>query len=318
MFNLFKKKTPLLTQDPITCFGKLPCHHEFIKPKISSSKMISLDNWYQQSYSELNQAFGLTGKDLLKHMPTYHFLFSDLKPMVGSVCASCDASGRPYPFIIIRILENPLAQEFITTVPLFYENYFHGIEQFFQTIGSYKNSDDVDQNLSYLANISCDSKKRIALEKVLTTLKNTSLDDYWQHIDAHTIKIDINTFFSQLVQTFKQPLPLGVRLPLPNKINPLPFVTFYLQLIEIFLPLTMLNWQAYWQQANDIQNAQMLFTSQPLPHQDWQYLLTHPSAQNISDPLSTVIKSDARIISSQPNLSLYDAIQIFARSKDKT
>ena len=113
MFGFKRKKREIIYDyDLVGCIGKLPLHAEFIKHHVEIADIAQLDQWYQVAYHQLSRHYGQDLKKIFQSMPAHHFIYMNYKlPMIGTLISSSDQSGRVYPFVLFRILENPLAQE---------------------------------------------------------------------------------------------------------------------------------------------------------------------------------------------------------------
>jgi len=113
--------------DLVGCMGKLPLDAEFIKHGVVSPELAAMEQWYQDAFRSLRRHYGENLKKLFSQMPTQRFLIKgkdSCKPIVGSLIASRDKSGRAYPFVIFRVLEHPLAYQFPHLIPYMYKDFF--------------------------------------------------------------------------------------------------------------------------------------------------------------------------------------------------
>ena len=133
MFKIWLKNSSTkdsYNNDPVGCLGKLPIHNEFIKHGINLPELAHLDQWYQSAHRILSQNYGRDVKQLFLQMPHYHYVYytnNNINPIIGNVMPSQDLSGRIYPYVVFRILENPLAREFFSTIPIMYADYFAAV-----------------------------------------------------------------------------------------------------------------------------------------------------------------------------------------------
>jgi len=243
--------------DYMGAFGKLPVQAEFIKWGMTDPLTRELDLWYQRAYSKLNHALGEQGKYLFSEMPCYQFIYHIPKaqPLLGSVFSSRDASGRRYPFVILRRVNHPVATEFFSVIPLVFDDYFSATERFHKQCTEQQTLNQAFQAFNKLALTSYPLSKWPSLEKA------------WQQSRSHAIP--------EKLQRFKEdPLPKTYRFDLPRQGDIRVQVVKYFQCIETNVALRDHTWQLFWQYGGKHHKPHMLFSKQPLPSDDWMVFVS--------------------------------------------
>lgn len=256
MLSLFKKNNPdnkVYDYDLVGCLGKLPIHREFIKHKLILPELARLDQWYQSAYSSLSHTYGKAIKNLFSQMPPYHYIYyahGKMLPMVGMVMASHDQSGRVYPFTIFRTLENPLAQEFHSAIPIIYSAYFNSLQTFADSISQQiLTLPQLFTHIATLNKTATQPSRHQILESTVTTLNTITLNNYWQEITTPYPNLQLPAFTQTVLNALnilKTQLPKnswGIRFPATS--NPIS-ITFWLQLIETACPKQELLVQVFW------------------------------------------------------------------------
>lgn len=253
MFKLFKKQKKdnlIYANDLVGCIGKLPVHNEFIKHGVILPELARLDQWYQSAYHVLSQRHGNKTKTIFSQMPLHNYIYSSL-PMIGTVTASNDQSGRVYPLILFRILENPLAQEFKTAIPIMYQQYFAAARSLCYATWENKCLVDVFSEVNSLNKIVTQISRREILETTVNLLNRFTLQDFYQNIAQQYANLSLDKFIQAIFDAVNiiKKVPIGIRFPLPTGPKMSTGLIFWLQLIQSALKKPDVFLQIFWHKS---------------------------------------------------------------------
>jgi type VI secretion system protein ImpM len=253
VFKLFKKEKRdnlIYANDLVGCIGKLPVHNEFIKHGVIHPELARLDQWYQSAYHIVSQRYGNKAKTIFSQMPIYNYIYNNL-PMIGTVTASHDQSGRVYPLVLFRILEHPLAHEFKTALPIMYQDYF--TKACALSSSSWENQclPDVFSEINSLNKTVTKISRRELLEVTVNLLKDFTLQDFYQNLAQQYPDLVLDKFIQAIFDAINviKRVPIGIRFPLPTgqKINT--GLIFWLQLIQSALIDQQVFMQIFWHKS---------------------------------------------------------------------
>jgi type VI secretion system protein ImpM len=287
---LFKKKLPqekIYDQDIVGCFGKLPLHAEFIKHRTAQPNIAKLDQWYQEAYQHLHRQYGQNAKNIFLQMPSYSFITLDASQplMIGTVMASQDQSGRAYPFVICRLPQHPLSQEFPSLIPLFYQDFFTASKQL-----SITDLSAIGNTINAFNQTATRLPRGFLLQSALQTLQTTTLHSWWQQLPTASAQQNLAQFSQlalQKIAEFKQALlqQKNSLLRLPLTPNLLPSVLFWLQLLLTTIPKTQQRLHIFWNAATTDHAASLLIANAPLLAENFMYLITQQPNPTVIDLL---------------------------------
>lgn len=269
MFGIKRKDQELIyANDQVGCMGKLPIHLEFIKHGITHAEIANLDQWYQSAYHHLSRQYGNAEvKNLFAQMPRYHFIYTAPRnrlPMAGTLISSQDQSGRIYPFVVFRLLENPVAQEFQSIIPLLYQEYYTATKNLCGLSWENYTLPLLFTEINTFNQTAAAISRRGALETTVQTLKSLKLGDYWHGLIQHHPALSLPAFvtaslhaISGLKTRISTTQPGGLRIPIINSGDAHAVIVFWLQLIDAALAGKEYRAQIFWHLGNT-QNKPML------------------------------------------------------------
>lgn len=313
---MFNKKQPAKTQiynnDHVGCIGKLPFHREFIKQGITLPEIAALDQWYQSSYHHLTRRYGAGMKSIFSTMPLHHFIYTAQpgeKPMIGSLLASHDQIERVYPFLLFRLLENPLAHELQNMLPMLYQDYFNQTEKLCASNWSEYSLPLLFQNVSALSRTVTAFTRRDALENTVQALKNITLSNF-----IANKKIIVAAIFAlkKTKNNHQNSLVNGIRFPLMCGLAAKATAVFWLQLIYAVLPEKYPRLQIFWHGGNVHYDAALLVYFKAMPTNNFYQLMDQNSRDlGLIDILQEADKLDCKeehTVLFDSNISLLQAL----------
>lgn len=326
MIKLFKKKFKkdlIYANDLVGCIGKLPVHKEFIKHYVTRPELAHLDQWYQSAFHGLRHNYGNETKIIFAQMPLHNYIYyiNNSHTMIGAVIPSRDQSGRIYPYIVFRILENPLAQEFTSTIPVMYADYFNAVTTICNSCWENKSLPDVFTQIDRLNKTTTHILRRDILETTVTSLSKITLNIYWQNILQQYSDIHLETFIQaifnvlNIVHETKKKNPWALRLPLATGNIYNTSIIFWLQLIHSALAKQEIFLQIFWNRESNHHNAALTIFFKPMPTNYFTYLVDqHLESNELIDVIKETkaiinISESAKQITSNINISLIEVLQ---------
>jgi type VI secretion system protein ImpM len=326
VIRLFKKKYKrdlIYANDLVGCIGKLPVHKEFIKHYVTRPKLAHLDQWHQSAFHILRQNYGNEIKTIFSQMPLHNYIYyiNNSQPMIGAVMPSYDQSGRIYPYIVFRILENPLAQEFISALPMMYADYFNAVTTICNSCWENKLLPDVFSQIDGLNKTATHILRRDILEITVTSLNKLTLNNYWQNISQQYSNLSLESFIQaifnalNIVHETKGKNPWGLRLPLATGNMSNTNIIFWLQLIQSALAKQEIFLQIFWNRESNHHKAALTIFFKPMPANYFTYLVDqHLESDELSDVVKeaktiTNISESVKQITSNINTPLIEVLQ---------
>lgn len=326
MIKLFKKeqkKDLVYANDLVGCIGKLPVHKEFIKHYVTRPELAHLDQWYQSAFHILRHNYGNEIKNVFSQMPLHNYIYyiNNNQPMIGAVIPGHDQSGRIYPYILFRILENPLAQKFISAIPVMYADYFNAATTICNSCWENKLLPDVFFEVDKLNKTATHILRRDILETTVTSLSKITLNNYWQNVSQQYSDLHLETFIQaisnvlSIINETKKKNPWGLRLPLANGNILNTSIIFWLQLIQSALTNQEIFLQIFWNAETKQHKAALTIFFKPMPASYFTYLVDqHLESDKLIDIVKeakkiTKISEFAKQITNNINISLIEVLQ---------
>jgi type VI secretion system protein ImpM len=259
MFNRKQKNQTLIyANDLVGCIGKLPLHREFIKQGVNLPEIAALDQWYQSSYHHLTRQYSADIKSIFSSMPLHHFIYTakpEQKIMIGSLLASHDQMDRVYPYVLFRLLENPIAYELQNTLSILYQDYFNQTEKLCYSNWNNYSLPELFQDVSTLNQTVTEFTRRDGLENTVQALRTIKLSEF-----IPNKKIIVKAIAAlKLIKNNSNNLPIcGIRFPLMGGFAAKTTVVFWLQLIYAVLPEKYPRLQIFWHAGNTHHKASLL------------------------------------------------------------
>ncbi len=323
LFNKKHKKDLIYADDLVGCIGKLPVHKEFIKHYVTRPELAHLDQWYQSAFHILRHNYGNEIKTIFSQMPLYNYIYyiNNNQPMIGAVIPSHDQSGRIYPYVLFRILENPLAQVFTSAIPVMYADYFNAVTTICNSCWENKLLPDVFSQIDRLNKTATHILRREILETTVTSLNKLTLNNFWQNILQQYSNLQLETFIHaifnivNIVRETKKKNPWVLRLPLATGNISNTSLIFWLQLIQSALAKQEIFLQIFWNRESTHHKAALTIFFKPMPANYFTYLVDQQLESNelidIVKEVKTIINisESAKQITSNINLSLMEVLQ---------
>jgi type VI secretion system protein ImpM len=304
-------------QDVMACFGKLPCHPEFIHYPLQSNQNLSWQVWLQEGFAYLNLHYGAALSQVFPRMSAWQFILIDdsqYEFVLGTLVAGCDSRAQCFPFSVFRKFESTLAREYSSMMPLVYKEILDA------------------EKLLCLKGWELESQGQFL--KCLTALKQHSLLVQTEKIHAFESNVfdilnlgvmkkglaeqhgieNFSAFLVQIDQELKifskkvsQEKYCGIRIPLPaNKLNHT-FVVFWLTLIEKILGKREKKLWVFWNQA-----YLMVYYPKMQPSYFQHFIepsLAHEGLVNVSSTLrKNILASEMDASDLSESLSLFEVL----------
>src|SRR3990167_9496179 len=287
MLCLYKKKNKIKSypNDLVGCIGKLPIYTEFIRYHLLLPELMNLDHWYQNAYRSFVSYYKKESNKIFKNMASHHFLYTATKncfPMIGTLFASHDMSNRNYPFIIFRLIENPVAREFQSLIPMFYEDFFKNSSHFLSKSLTIHGLSKIFLEINKLKEYNTYISRRIGLEIVLQKLKQVTLSQYWKNLLPYNSEIS----FGRLAQTalsvmlkikkcLRTSSCIGLRLPLSGGEFFLAGIVFWLQLLNTIVCNQQSFQQVFWHLPTENCSPSLMIFFKSLPFDFFLHLINY-------------------------------------------
>lgn len=284
MLALFgRKKTnrdAVYADDLVGCLGKIPAHAEFIKHGIRRAQAAQLDQWYQAAFNEFSRE-SANAKSTFLTMPSYSFIqFAAHGPIIGTLGPSQDKSGRAYPFVIFRFIENPLVTEFKASTPLLYQDYFARAHEVYQQNFHGQTVPELFAAVNELRGLNTGLTRRSILETTLASWQRVLFDDYWQSLTQFYPALDAQRFFSRVFDELKDIESLlacypclAVKFPLASENYSVQGVMFWLQLLRFILKQHDSLIQIFWHRDHAQHHPALTIFVKPIPAELFKQLV---------------------------------------------
>ena len=180
-----------------------------------------------------------------KHFPPIHFLSAAeteaQMPMIGMITPE---------FGLLRVLEHPLAKEFISFIPWVFRDSFFAMQRLINQLHMTKTLPELYKNIEDIRWVNHKLARRSMLEEIVQQLSLITLTEFWKAISAD---IPLENWISEISeQIFSLKAGRGsLRLPLPcNENYFIPAMIFWLQLLEMGLKNKYRHWKVYWTEGS--------------------------------------------------------------------
>jgi type VI secretion system protein ImpM len=217
-------------------FGKIDTRSDFIKCAQDIPLMQVLDDWLAQVMMQLpGEARWKLYYDALAPL---HFAFVGLRrrhAVAGHIVASCDTSGRRFPFLMMRTLEVADPGAFIETCPLVLEPLWSGMQDM---AGKVIGQADPAAGLAAIpeTDITLDERHGAGLNTFLATGTIASLAALLGHADPRQVMLALGLLLQPVFGSAEPELEKSLVLPLPEQATAQSAVAaFWLSLIVPFL-----------------------------------------------------------------------------------
>ncbi len=159
-------------------------------------------------------------------------------PMIGMI--------SPH-FAILRVLEHPIAKEFVSYIPWVYRETFFAMKQLVRRIQPSETLPDIYKNIEDIRWVDHKIARRSMLEDVVNLLHQVRVSRCWEAIPSET---SFEKWILQLSHHIRR-VCLGeekhVELPLPhNEELRMPMTVFWMQLLDVVLGYRYKKWKLYW------------------------------------------------------------------------
>ncbi len=256
--NRDNSRAPVVREarDIVGCFGKMPVHADFIKHNITTREAVALDNWVQEGFMLMSRKYGEEWKNKLAAAPSYNFVWvgnEEERTLGGVLRPGTDKSGRCYPFCAFTALDRPVLKDMQAAVPLARGEFFNALENVLSRPWGDEGLPAFTRALDATACVCSDISRRDLIEIEMSVLGNISMGEFWGDIlpgaERNIKAAFVRTLISSL-QTVSRRTPQrvhwGIRLPLPSKPDPIPYVVFWVQLCESMLSGRSWHAQYFW------------------------------------------------------------------------
>ncbi|HEV2613378.1 MAG TPA: hypothetical protein VGV92_01565 [Gammaproteobacteria bacterium] len=177
-----------------------------------------------------------------KQFSPIHFLSASetesQEPMIGVITRD---------FGMLRVLEHPLAREFVSFIPWVYRETFFAMQRLIKQLGSNKTLPEIYKNIEDIRWVNHKLSRRSMLEEIIQSLSQIKLHEFWEAIPTEIpLEIWLNVV-TQKIKALIQGESKSLKLPLPCNENLfIPTVIFWLQLLESVLGHRYRHWKVYW------------------------------------------------------------------------
>jgi len=317
MFNWLMPKTQLPQWvDEVGCLGKLPLYAEFIHCNVQQGLGLWLDQWCQQAYLQICQRYGVEHKTLFSRMPLQAMLIytgSTRLPLIGILAASKDSSHRAYPFVMFRLLQDAIANEFPATIPGLFQRYYHYSVELHQRAGCDGTNNDILSAISDSAKVHSNHSRTTALAMTLNELRRVPfqalLHSFPGRITASQLVAALKIVHRKISDYMRDKGCFICCFPLIRH-DILASVLFWLQWLEYYLKKFPANIYIFWPHRADENPEQLTLFFNKLPPQALCYLLDPSIKADHCIDVRRLINLDAEeCLQCDPDLSLYDALQ---------
>jgi len=338
MFGFLNRESKATAVAPATaketlvgCVGKLPLHAEFIKHNLKAREVVALDNWIQEGVTLLNRLHGESWKQVFASAPVHRFVFSgagDEKSVYGLLMPSTDRSGRSYPFCLFGACDSGVFKEHQVLLPLAIENFLHESEALLAQDWSGSHVARLVEAVDGLGQTLPAPDRRTLIESEMNRLRSVTLGQFWRELLPGTDGEQRARFVRTIVgilQTVSRRSPQrihwGVRLPLPGKTDPLPYLTFWLQLTETLLSGRSWRGHYFWNTPASGHPARLTLFFRPIPASYFARLVEPQKADgavyDVLDEMTRETSDIHRLINllGQDEMTLLDALTLW-RSRE--
>lgn len=230
----------LQVPDRPTCaigyFGKLPACADFVKQTRDLALMTVLDDWLAKVMHQLST--GARWKLHYDAMAPVHFAFVSGRrrhAVAGHIVASCDRSGRRFPFLMMHAMTVADPALFVAHSPLV----LHPLWERMGVLGAAAaHAPEAAPTLQAIAQagVALDGGSASAMAAFLATGTVSSLNALLGRDDAKRVLLALGMLLQPVLQTGAQDMEKSLALPLPRDPDARCHVAaFWMELIAPFL-----------------------------------------------------------------------------------
>ncbi len=280
--------------------------------------MAAFETWVQEGVSLVTRKHPGAWPDVYRSFPPVNFIFAGQgqeRTLAGTLSASQDRSGRPYPFAILVATEDHLARDLQALVPHIYRDYLEEAAAICQARWNQEPLSLLTGRIDRISRRDTGLTRRQLLDSQIEPLKATRMGDFWSALFTGTTAPHREALFNALYSalktvTLREParIPWGLRLPLPANGETGTWVMFWLQLIEAVLDGHRWRAHYFWNGAGPLHPARLTVFFRPLPSSFLPQLLnpavddgsildlcresTRPGEDRCSPPLKQLLARD--------------------------
>lgn len=278
MFGLFTKtsRPQATTRLPelVGCFGKMPIHGDFIRHNVQCGETVAFENWVQEGVSLVTRKHPGTWPEVYRNFPPLNFVLmgeEQERTLAGTLVASQDRSGRPYPFSVLLASDDQMLRELQPLVPHIFRNFFLDTADIVTAKWKHEPLTRLTSRVDGISRRDTGLTRRQLLDSQNEPLRQMTLVEFWQKAFGANEAPTPEQLFGTLIDTLKtvirrgpSRISWGLRLPLPESGEPRLLVIFWLQLIDAMLGG---NWRAhyFWNGAGAQHPARLTVFFRPLP-----------------------------------------------------
>lgn len=297
MFGLFEKNISIAPESSRLspcCFGKMPIHSDFIRYNLATREANALEKWIQEGVGCIARKHPKGWPLVYRDFPLHHFAFSGSeqeKSLIGSLISSQDKSGRIYPFATMATTGSWLFQTNRATLPLVHRKFYSDCTALMEGAREYTTVSTLIQHLEELASDSPLYEQRELVALQIQLLESVQLGEYWNGLQIPvTDREQFWCAFYDIIKSVQNRGPnrttWGIRIPLPDQDDQVPYVIFWVQMIESILENRFWRAHYFWSRGTDSGQASMTLFFRPLPPSYMLPLLNHNLDDNAVFDLS--------------------------------
>ncbi len=294
MLRFFEKVLPSEKQDTrlkVCGFGKFPNHGDFVRYHLASRETTTFEKWLQEGVSCITRKYPKGWPDLYREFPCHNFVMTGSEQehnLIGTLVGSRDKSGRTYPFATLALVNGALFHNHRAALPLTCSTYFKGAQRLIASLTNIASAKALGEQLEKLSGHFQAPAERELLAQRIKTLSEHSMQEYWHGLpktmatdDRERLFFALFDFLRTVAKRGASKSHWGVRLPLPDVIEPLPFVIFWVQMIEAILENRFWRAHYFWNFATPGQASHLTLFFRPLPPSHLLSLLDINSKDNV-------------------------------------
>ena len=314
MLRFFEKVLPLTTQDTrlkVCGFGKFPNYGDFVRYNLANRETTGFEKWLQEGVSCITRKYPKGWPDLYREFPCHSFVMTGSEQehnLIGTLVGSRDKSGRTYPFATLALVNGALFHTQRASLPLTCSRYFKGAQELVTSLTAISSVKEIGEQLQKLSGQVHTPAERELLEQRIKTLSEHTMQEYWGGLQEELETDDREHLFFALFDFLRtvnkrgaSKSHWGVRLPLPEVDEPLPFVIFWVQMIEAILENRFWRAHYFWNVATADQDSYLTLFFRPLPPSHLLSLLDINSKDNV---IFDVMKESKNLPNFSSNIDL--------------
>ncbi len=279
MFGIFartnKAQTLRRLPDQVGFFGKMPIHNDFIRHNVQARDVAAFEKWIQEGVGLITRKHPGGWPEPYRNFSRLHFVQTggeQERTLAGTLVASRDRSGRNYPFAIFVATDDLLFRQMQAAAPYAFGEFLHGCETICNENWTSEPLSLLAGRVDGLTRRDTGLTRRQALEAEIGLFRDIPMGRFWHGAlpegdPAARVRL-FGALFGALrtvVRRGPNRTSWGLRLPIPGGDNQMPFVVFWIQLIEAILEER--NWRAhyFWNRTGTAFPASLTVFFRPLP-----------------------------------------------------